>query len=303
MRPVTAQPGYVEADVDALLASLNFVFTDCYTVTPIIGSPLYLTDASRNVTVVPLGGSIRRTYVGGTVLIKGLRSHMKIGVEVDDQQVNLDYTNEPDYQARLPWPRALLLGYLDGATIRRDRFIAGAWGDDLDYPWVGGMPMFDGIVSGLTEVGRQSATISVKSALNVLDTQMPRDLFRSRCKNQWGDLNCGVDQSAFASTVTITSGTPTTTFLPWTGAGANYVEGKVHIDNGDSVTRVRKIQRADATGLWLVYPLDFAPEIGSTFTAFPGCGGTMTECEAYHGSDWRDHFKGMPFIPVVESAL
>lgn len=303
MRAITAQPGHTGADVIAALASRNFVYADCYTITPLIGSPLHYTNASRDMTVVPLGGSIRQTYIGGTVLVQGLRAHIKIGVEVDEQQIVLDYKNELDYQARLPWPKALLYGYLDGASIRRDRFIAGTWGDDLSYPWLGGMPMFDGIVAGVTEAGRQSATLSVKSAINVLDTEMPRDLYRPRCKNTWGDSNCGIDQSTFASIVTISSGTPTTTFLPWTGATANYVEGKVHIDNGDSVTRVRKIQRADTTGVWLVYPLDFVPVIGTTFTAFPGCPGTMTRCQDFHGSSWMNRFKGFPFIPVVESSF
>lgn len=303
MRPVFAQPGYTEADVDAALDSRNFVYTDLFTIKPIIGSPIYLTSARRDVTVVPIGGLIRQTFKARSVQIQGMRSHTKVGVSVDDQTIQLDYTNEIEYQARLPWPKALLLGYLDGATISRDRAIATAWADDLSYPWMGVMPMFDGIVAGLSSVGRQTATISVKSEMNVLDTQMPRDLFRTRCKNQWGDLQCGIDQSVFATTVTIASGAPTATFLPWTGASADYVDGKVQMDNGDSVVRVRQIQRADATGLWLVYPLDFLPVIGSTFTAFPGCAGTMTRCEDFHGPTWMDRFKGFPFIPVAESAF
>jgi hypothetical protein len=302
MRPVTVQPGYDEADVDALLATRSFNFTDLFTITPLVGSPLRLTDARKPVTVVPVGGTIRQTYQTGSVIIKGLRSHTKIGVSADEQQITLDYRNEPDYQGRLSWPEALKLGYLDGATVQRDRAVAAHWADDLDYPWLGVFPMFRGVFSGLSEVGRQTATISVKSELNALGIQMPRDLFLPNCKNTWGDLHCGVDQSIYAQIVTISAGTPTATFLPWTGASADFVEGKVYIDNGDGVTRVRKIQRADTTGLWLVFPLDFLPIIGSTFTAYPGCAGTTARCLFFHGADWVNRFAGTPFIPVAESA-
>jgi hypothetical protein len=303
VRPITAQPGHTEAEVIATLASRTFVYADCYTITPLVGSPLHYTNARRDVTVVPLGGSVRQTYKSRTVLIQGLKSHTKIGVHVDSQQIQLDYTNENEYQGRLSWPRALLLGYLDGATIKRDRFIASEWGADLSYPWLGGMPWFNGTLTNLTDVGRQTATLNVKSAFNVLDRQMPRSLFTSRCKNVWGDAACGVDRDLFATLVTIASGTPTTSFLPWASATTNYVEGMVHIDNGDSVTRVRKIQKTDGTGLYLASPLDFLPIIGQTFTAFEGCPGTIARCEDFHGGSFLDFFKGFDLIPVAESAV
>lgn len=302
MRPITPQPGHTEAEVKALIDGGNFVFADCYTITPLIGSPLHYTTAAADMTVVPLGGTIRQTYQGRKVLISGLRSHIKIGVEVDEQEIALDYTGELDYQARLPWPKALLYGYLDGAKIRRDRFVAPEWGPDLDYPWWGGVPMFNGLFGNLSSVGRQRATLSIKSAINVLDTQMPRDLYSPYCKNTWGDQGCGVDQSAYSAIATITS-TATTSFLPWTSSSSTYSEGKVWIDNGDSVTRVRRVLKADATGLTLLYPLDFVPITGQTFTAFPGCDGTMTRCQDFHGTAWATFFRGFPFVPVAETAL
>jgi len=302
VRPITPQPGHSEADVVDALASKNFIFANCYTIAPLVGSSMYYTTARGDVTVVPLGGVMRQTYKAGTVLIAGLKAHNKIGVEVDEQTISLDYSLNPDYQARIPWPKALLQGLMDGATIRRDRFIALEWLPQGKTDWLGGMPMFAGRVSNLSSVGRQSAQLSVKSEINTLSNQMPRSLFTARCKNTWGDTACGVDKSLFAVTATVTSGTPTRTFLPWTSANASYVEGTVHMDNYDSVTRVRKIQKADNTGLWLAYPLDFDPVVGQTFTAWPGCAGTQTECQVYHPSDWQNRLKAFPYVPVVEQA-
>jgi len=303
VRPITAQPGHTEAEVIAALASRTFVYADCYTITPLVGSPLHYTNARRDITVVPLGGSIRQTYQSRNVLIKGLKAHTKIGVQVDEQQIQIDYTGETEYQGRLSWPRALLLGYLDGATIRRDRYIATEWGADLSYPWLGGMPWFDGTLTSLTDVGRQTATLNVKSAFNVLDRQMPQSLFTSRCKRVWGDAGCGVDRNLFATLITITSGTPTTSFLPWASATSDYVEGMVHMDNSDAVTRVRKILKIDGSGLYLASPLDFLPAVGQSFTAYEGCPGTASRCEDFHGSSWRDFFLGFDKVPVAESAV
>lgn len=302
MRPITAQPGHISADVTAALASRIFVYADCYTITPKVGSPIYYTNAQSDVSVVPIGGSMRQTYKARTVLIAGLKAHLKIGIEVDEQSISLDYSASNDYQAALPWSKALLQGRLDGATIARDRFVALDWAPDLSYPWLGGFPMFRGSVSGATSVGRQSATISVKSMLNVLNRQMPRSLYVAQCKNTWGDAACGVDQSTYAVTATITSAA-TSTFLPWTSATTGYAGGKVNIDNGDGVTRVRSILKSDTTGIWLVYPLDFAPISGQTFTAYPGCAGTMTRCQDFHGGSWMNYFKGFPFVPTAETGI
>jgi hypothetical protein len=302
MRPITAQPGHTEAEVVAALATRTYAKADCYTITPLVGSPLYYTDAQDDVTVVALGGSVRRTYKSRAVLIHGLKAHTKIGVQVDTQEITLDYSGETEYQGRLSWPRALLLGYLDGATVRRDRYIATEWAPDLSYPWLGGMPWYDGTLTDLSDVGRQSATLNVKSAFNVLDRQMPRSLFTARCKNVWGDAACGVDRDIFSVLITISAGTPTTSFLPWTSATSNYVEGMVHIANSDSVTRVRKIQKIDGSGLYLASPLDFLPAIGQSFTAYEGCPGTTARCQDFHGGSYLDFFKGFDKVPVAESA-
>jgi len=301
MRPVTPQPGYASSDVTNLLATRQFVYADCFTITPKVGSPLRYTNAQQSVTVVPLGYITRETYTAGKVLIKGLRSRNSIGVEVDQQQVDLEYPNTLEYQAALTWAKALLVGRLDGAKIRRDRYFASDWGQ----PWLGGCPMFSGVVSTLSAVGRQSATVDVKSDLVFLDRQAPAYLWEPNCKNTWGDPACGVDQNVWAVTGTI-GASPTRSVLPWSGSSTDYNLGKIHIENGDSVTRVRTVARATSSQIFLAYPLDFDPVAGMTFVAYPGCTRTTdatTGCPKYHSTDWQSKIKGFPFIPVAETAL
>lgn len=301
MRTITPQPGHTEAEVIAALESGQFVYADCYTIEPLQGDKIRYTNYQQPVSVVPVGEVMGVTYRSNGLIIAGLRVKMATGIEVDEQQLQIDYASTTLYQNDLPWPQALLQGRLDGATIRRDRYISAGPGQ----PWLGGFPWFAGLVSNLSTVGRQSASMNVKSNLVLLNIQMPRDLWEANCKNTWGDPACGVTQSLWAVTATVGS-SPTRTFLPWTGGDATYALGKVNIDNGDSTTRVRTISRADGTGLYLSYPLDFDPVAGMTFTAYPGCSRTDDAtygCPKYHGVDWPKRFKGFPFVPVAETAV
>ena len=307
MRPITAQPGFTEADVEAVMDSGQFVFADCFTFIPKVGSPLRYTNAQQDVSVVPVGYLMRETYQSRLINIQGLRVKINLGVEVDEQQVQVDYPATMVYQAALTWAQALLQGRLDGGRIRRDRYIAARWGDGGGDKtvWLGGFPMFKGLVSTLDKVGRQSATVNVKSDLILLNKQMPDSLWEAQCKNTWGDHACGVDQSLWAVTGTI-GASPTRSVIPWTGAVSDYNGGKIHISNSDDVTRVRTISRVSGGSLYLSYPLDFDPVAGMEFTAYPNCGRTSDPtfgCPKFHGDPaWRSKYKGFPFVPVAETA-
>lgn len=301
MRPISPQPGYSEADVENAMMSGQFVFADCYTIEPKQGDPMRYTTAQQPVSVVPVGEVMRQTYGANDVLIQGLLVNNSIGIEVDQQEVTISYSGSAtSFQGQFTWPQALLLGRLDGAKIRRDRFIATAWGQ----PWLGGFPMFLGLVSSLDSVGRQSASIKVKSDLVLLDVQMPRDLFVPNCKNTWGDSQCGVDQEDWAVIATV-GADPTRSILPWAGVAPAYALGKIHMSSaGDSTTRVRTISRVDGTSIYLSYPLDFDPLPGDTFTAYPSCKRLKDSCINFHGEpNWRARFKGFPFVPVAETAI
>jgi hypothetical protein len=305
MRPITPQPGHVESETDDALNSGVFVFADCFTITPKTGIPLRYTTAQKRVSVVPVDEVSRQTYTSD-VIVTGLRAHSMVGMEVDQQQIDLHYPDTSIYQAALTWAQALLQGRLDGARLRRDRYIATSWGSRPEATdWLGGMPMFSGLMSTVDHAGRQSATMNVKSDLVLLDVDAPIALWEASCKNNWGDVACGVDQSVWAVNTTI-SATPTRSVIPWSLADANYNQGKIHIDNGDSVTRVRTISRVDGGNLYLAYPLDFDPYLGQNITVYPGCPKTTDPtygCPKYHGSSWQEKFKGFPFIPVAEAAF
>ena len=143
MRDIFPQPGYVAGDTDTVLLSGQFVFAECFTITPLVGSPMYFTTAQQDVTVVPVsGGPGRITYSARALTINGLKLKTSRGSAVDEQEITIGYANDALYQNYTPWPVALKNGLLDGAYIRRDRYVAASWGS----PWVGGMAMFLGKV-------------------------------------------------------------------------------------------------------------------------------------------------------------
>jgi hypothetical protein len=275
------------------------VYAECFTFIPKVGPPLYYTNAQRNVTVVPVvGGPGRVTFFANRVLLKGLRYKTGIGVEVDEQNVEVAYPETQDFQAYLTWPEALKQGRLDGADVRRDRFFAADWGS----PWIAGAKMFTGKVSSLDSVGRQTATINIKSDLVLLNVQMPKDLFQPICKHTWADAGCGVDRSLHVVQTVVGAGTPTRTFLPWTGATDDFQMGTTYIESSDSVTRVRTILRVEVgVGVHLIYPLDFDPVVGADVAFYPNCRRLFANCGDYHTSP-EEHFLGFPFVPVAETA-
>ncbi len=301
MRPVTSQPGYSEADLETLLASGQFVFADCFTITLNNGiDKLRYTTAQHSVSVVPVGDPMRVTYRADLVLIEGLRFSVGIGTEVDEQQITLSYAENHTVQGQ-SFALALRLGWFDGAVITRDRFFAASWGS----PWVGGIPMFAGKISTLDSVGRMRATLKVRSALVLLNLDMPRNVWQPSCKNNLYDLGCGVDPNLHSTTV-LMAVDGTTTVLPWPAATADYLLGKVYIENFDGVARVRAIKSVQAgVSVTLSYPLDFVPVSGNQFVAYEGCERTQAVCPRFDvvSGDWVDRFRAYPYVPVGEAAV
>lgn len=300
MKEMNVQTGFTEADGHALLASGQFVYAECFTITPKFGAILRYTNAASDVSVVPtVGGPSRVTYLSRVVLIMGLRFKSNIGVEVDEQQVELAYTDGNTFQDAITWSQALRLGRLDGATIRRDRYFASAWGQ----PWVFGITMFAGRVSTCSKVGRQSATVNVKSDMILLDTKLPRDLYQPQCRNTWGDgAGCDLLQADFAVN-TVVGASPTRSIIPWSGITEEFVMGKLFIEAGDSVTRIRTILRVEAgVHAEVIYPLDFDPIAGQNVAFYPNCRREFDRCGLYHLEPEKKYI-GFPFVPVAETAV
>ena len=306
-RLITPQPGYTLTDCNNLLASKQFVVAECFTITPTQGAVVRLTDQQEDVSIVGWNDTNRYSYLANQAVITGLKSHSTMGtssnsISIDDQDIQISYDDGALFQGWKSWPESLLYGRLDGCTMFRDLAFAQSYSD----PWIGVTRMFAGGDPELTEVGRTSAKLKINSGLSRLGIQMPRLLYGVKCRNVFGDAKCGVNVPALGVLGTVGIGATRDT-IPWSSSTAQYSFGKLHISNGDSVTRVRTILKADGSNLYLKYPLDFDPASGLQFTAFPGCSHLSTGangCQTYYpGTTWQQHFGGCPFTPVAESAI
>lgn len=301
MRTIYPQPDHVEADLVSLLASRQYCYVDCYTVTLLTGEVMRWTTAQRDVSLHPIGADpLVRTFQAGGVLVSGLRFTIGIGVEVDEQTITLVYRDTdvvPDREASIA--QALRRGDFDGATITRDRYFAQDW--TLRMDWVGGVRLFSGSVGALEGVGRTEGKLKVRSDLALLNAPMPRNIYGPSCQHIIFDSGCKLIKGDFEVNGAAETGT-TSTKIKFTGAGAETPPlslGTIYIENSDNVMFSRTIREAAGDWLYLSYPLDFVPEVGTLFVAFPGCPRTLTACDGFGN---RINFKAFPFVPVAETA-
>lgn len=296
MRPITAQPGHTANDVIALLATKQFTYADCYTISNKDGTVLrYSTSQEDIVIATPVDGSAGPvTFSSRTAKISGLKTHVGIGVEVDEQTIRLDYDPGLLYNGS-PYATAIRYGRFDGGVIRRDRYFCTTWG----APWLGGIPLFVGHTSTVDRISRSFAEIKVKSDLVLLKIPMPRKLFQPSCLHTLFDPGCGLVKSAFEISA-VMEATPTATVIPWSGAAAGFVQGTVNVVDGSGVTLVRTIESVvPGVSITLAYPLESIPATGSNFKVYPGCVRSYARCGELGN---QTHFQGFPFVPVAETA-
>lgn len=295
MRPVTLQPGFVMSDFTDLLASRRFAVVDCYTVVNKDGVYMRIATGQKNAIIQnSVNGEVGEVeYRVDRVKVSGLKLNIGVGAEVDEQDLELNFSPTETYLGQ-PFAQALLMGRFDGGVIRRDRYFA----EDWKSPWVGGVPMFVGRTSSPDNVGRSSANIRVKSESVLLDLPMPKNVFSAQCAHIIFDPGCTLQKALFATPGTVGVGATVTT-LPWSEGSSSFSGGTVQIEDGTGVVYIRTIKEYAGGAIVLYEPLPSAPEVGINFVAFPGCNRSRDRCIALGNEiNWRAY----PFVPVPETA-
>jgi uncharacterized phage protein (TIGR02218 family) len=274
----------------ALLAANTFVMADLYTVTLVDGTIMRYTSADIDLVY---GGN---TYAD--LVVKRRATKTVIGVEVD----SLDFSVFPrvtDLVTGTAFLQAARSGIFDGATVRLERAFAAAW------PAITGtLIMFFGRVSDVS-VGRTEAQFKIKSMLELLNMQMPRNLYQTGCNHTLYDSGCAVVKATYTFAGTA-SGTPTTTSMATTSAAitskaAGYFDqGVLTFASGVNNGVKRTVKAWDGTNFTFALPLPAASGAGDTFTVFAGCDKTQNTCNSKFSNLTR--FRGFPYIPVPEAS-
>ncbi len=171
------------------------------------------------------------------------------------------------------------------------------WGDTS----LGSVPLFEGRVGSVTAT-RTSAVLTVRSDLELLDIQMPRNLYQPGCSRTLFDAGCGLNAAAYAASGSVLAGSTAQQIVTVLSQPAGYfAQGHLQMTSGEANGQQASIASWAGGILTLIMPLSAIPAAGNSFTIWPGCDKTMNTCQAKFNNLAR--FRGFPFIPPAETAL
>jgi len=287
----------------ALLETRQFYVADLYTFTLAGGGVLRY--CSGDQTVMANGFTYSAGGTTGPYFDRQdnkAKCHWKIGVEVD----TLVFDVLPGTATVLgePFLQAVHAGQFDGAEVVLERAFMPSYGDTSR----GTIVYFVGRVAEI-DAGRSIATFSVNSHLELLNLQLPRNLFQSGCVNNLGDAACGVSLASYGVAGSVTSVANAANSVSATtvgGQAAGYFQlGKIRFTSGGNAGLTRSIASYDQTNGALVFvsPFPVAPAQGDAFQIFPGCDKTYSGSNGCPKFNNVARFKGFPFVPVPETAV
>lgn len=295
----------------ALLNSGQFVFWDLYTISLNVGSVLRFTDANFSIT----SGD---TFDGSSLMINSEDSpstaSWKLGLDVSNWTVavmprTIDaVTGElfPDKIGSVPWTSAARRGYLDGARFHVERAY---FASTPTYPLtnntataIGKISIFLGSIATV-DISEMKVIITANDYRELLDTNMPRNVFQSGCRHKLFDTGCTLTASSFVNNMTVTGSSTRSAITSGTttpGGSTTFTLGRIVFTSGANQGFQRTVLSWTPGSFVLQNPLPYAPAIGDTFQAYPGCDKTVDHCKLF---DNLLNFGGEPYIPAAELAV
>ena len=291
------------AIISFLQENTEHLFADTYQIDLINGTSYYYTTATNSWTLgVTVSPPI--TYQARQVLFSGVKLRQTDSLDIDEQELKIAYKPGATIAGQT-WFQAMNTGILDGARITRGRAFFRQWGQQP----VGGqvITLFYGYVASVLQAGASLATVQVKSDLNLLDMDIPRNLWGPTCIWVFGTTNpdgsgCKVNRNLYAQHGIVGS-SPSFSKIPWahTDAGNYFAQGTVQFETGANVGSRRTIQYSDSTQLVVTYPWNNPVAAGDQFVAYPGCDRKQSTCSSKYNN--LPNFRGFPYVPPPETAI
>ncbi|MDA8095592.1 MAG: DUF2163 domain-containing protein [Betaproteobacteria bacterium] len=273
-----------------LLASRQFVMADLYQIALADARTLYYTSADQPIawngaTYVPFGPKIQRSSL-----------KLDVGLDVDQLEIQL-YPDLTDTYNGTPILAAIVNGLLDGAVVSLYTAFMATFGDTSPGP----VFRFEGQVSDCT-FSRTEAKITVKSWLELLNLQMPRNTYQPPCMHILYDAGCGLSKAAFQQTSTAAGGSTSGTVLcALTQASGYFAQGMMIFTAGANAGASRTVKTWTPGVAVLTYPFPNAPTPGDAFNIYPGCDLTQGTCQSKFNN--LGNFRGCPYVPDPETAV
>lgn len=276
----------------ALLESNQFIIAELYTITTMQGNEYRYTNYDYSLIV---NG---KSYLNNGPIIERDSLSFKIGVELDSLSVSVKI-NDDVMLGSLPFLQAVHNGQLDGSRFTLERIFLDR-NNPLDTS-AGTIKLFDGLIVE-PDFNRNELQFSVKSDLDVLSVQLPRDLYQPSCKNTLFDLRCGLNREEHAVLATVETDSTLSRIVCTIAKPQGYfTQGVVEFSAGLNAGIKRTIRLHENGSLLLTLPLTQMPSVGETIKVYPGCDKMMETCDNRFNN--LERFRGEPFVPVPETAV
>jgi len=282
--------------LNAVLALPNFIMVNAYIFTLIDGSVLYYCDGDRD--IIYNGNTYKAGNASNGVIFNDgnkISLHWKTGLDVD----TLEFVVAPRDALieGTPFLSAIRNGIFDGADLTLGRFYMPTYGDTS----AGLLIVFKGRV-GEISAGRITANFKINSYTELLNMQIPRNLYQPACLNTLYDSACTLSKAAYAVNGTVNSGSTVSIINTSLGYGDGYFsQGIIKFTSGANAGFQRSVKNYASSQVSLYIPLGSAPLAGDTFTIYAGCDKSQSTCSnKFHNIS---NFRGFPYIPENSTAV
>jgi uncharacterized phage protein (TIGR02218 family) len=282
-----------------LLATRQFYSADLYNFSLVGGGQLNYSGGDRDIvwnsvtwsSGVPNGPFFDRKD-------NKAKCHWKVGVEVDT--LVFDVLPGSATLSGTPFLTAVREGLFDGAELTLYRAFMPTYGNTA----AGTVIMFVGRVAEI-DAGRSLATFSVNSHLELLNLNMPRNLYQAGCVNALFDTSCTLSASSFAVSGTAAAGSTVNAVKAALAQASGYFAlGQITFTSGANAGVSRTVQaytQGTPGSINLITPLAAAPSAGDTFIIYPGCDKQQSTCSAKFNN--LANFRGFPYVPENSTAV
>lgn len=225
-----------------------------------------------------------------------------IGVEVSELEITMQGGDGVVVSGK-PLGQFAREGGFDGAVVEVRRDFAEGW----ENASCGSLNMFTGRV-GEAQVTGTEVVISLKSMIEMLNVQMPRNVYQAGCLHTLYAPGCNVTAASYEVDLSVgpSGNTRFTAVLQDAVQETGYYElGTIECLTGLNTGEKRTVKRyvLDGTdGIFRVaVPWPYIPEFTDVFRVKPGCDKRHETCDTKFGN--LSNFRGFPVIPVPESTL
>lgn len=292
MKP--ASPGLL-----ALLATRQFYAADLFQFTLSGGQNLYYCGGDADITwnsITWVSGGVGGPYFQRQG--SKAKCHWKVGVEVDT--LVFDVLPGSSYVLDIPFLTAVQQGVFDGAELTLYRAFMPNYGDTAQ----GVVTMFVGRVAEI-DAGRSFATFTISSHLELLNQQVPRNLYQAGCVNTLFDSCCGLNAETYAVAATVSAGSTAGSINAALSQASGYFDqGKLTCISGSNsgISRtVKSYTQGSPAIVQMIAPFPNALAVGDSFKIYPGCDKRQATCVAKFANLQR--FRGFPYIPENATAV